>query len=214
MKSLELPYIDGLENMDTEQFALAMERGAAKDAIASAAWKEYPYKPDCWFSVARSRTHLAVEFRVRGLDLRSVELRDNGHSWEDSCCEFFIAHPSDGTYYNFEMTCAGFLLAAKRKSREDSVLLESSALKRVLRHASLSPEARDIKGGIFSWSIAMLIPFDLIGMDGDDLPKVIRANFYKCGDMTATPHYVSWSPVGTPSPDFHRPEYFGELVTK
>ena len=26
------------------------------------------------------------------------------------------------------------------------------------------------------------------------------------------PHYGAWSPVGTPKPDFHRPEFFGELV--
>lgn len=25
------------------------------------------------------------------------------------------------------------------------------------------------------------------------------------------PHYVSWNPIGTSSPDFHRPEYFGVL---
>ena len=41
--------------------------------------------------------------------------------------------------------------------------------------------------------------------------KTFRANFYKCGDMLSVPHYVTWNPVGTPKPDYHRPEYFGEL---
>jgi len=29
--------------------------------------------------------------------------------------------------------------------------------------------------------------------------------------MLSNPHYVTWNPVGTEQPDYHRPEYFGEL---
>ena len=43
-----------------------------------------------------------------------------------------------------------------------------------------------------------------LGIDPENLPKKIRANFYKCGDKTAHPHYVSWAPINTPQPDFHR----------
>ena len=210
MKTLEVPFIDGLEKMSPEEFSEKMELGGAKDAVNEAPWKEFPYKPDCFFTIARSKSHLAVKFRVRGLDLRSMELEDCGRSWEDSCCEAFFAHPSDGTYYNFEMTCAGSLLCGKRFDRNNFTLLDADTLKRVIRHCSLSKEPRDIKGGIHSWSVAMLIPFDLIGIE--KFPLVLRANFYKCGDLTATPHYVCWSPVGTSTPDFHRPEYFGELI--
>lgn len=196
--------------MSPEDFSEALERFGAKDAVNEAPWEDFPYKPDCFFTIARSSGCLAVEFRVRGLDLRSMELEDCSRSWEDSCCEFFIAHPTDGTYYNFEVTCAGALLCGKRKDRNNFTLLSAESLKRVRRHCSLSKEPRDIKGGIHSWSIALLIPFDLI--DIQELPSSLRGNFYKCGDKTATPHYVSWSPVHTPSPDFHRPEFFGELV--
>jgi hypothetical protein len=40
----------------------------------------------------------------------------------------------------------------------------------------------------------------------------LRANFYKCADNTRIPHYVSWNPIEVASPDFHRPEFFGELL--
>ena len=40
---------------------------------------------------------------------------------------------------------------------------------------------------------------------------VLKANFYKCGDKLSVPHYLSWNPVTTEKPDFHRPEYFGLL---
>ncbi|MDE6269894.1 MAG: hypothetical protein K2M12_03440, partial [Muribaculaceae bacterium] len=41
--------------------------------------------------------------------------------------------------------------------------------------------------------------------------KQLRANFYKCGDLLSTPHFLSWNRVDTPHPDFHRPEYFGAI---
>ncbi len=38
-----------------------------------------------------------------------------------------------------------------------------------------------------------------------------RANFYKCGDRTSHPHWLTWSVIDLPEPDFHRPEFFGTL---
>ena len=40
----------------------------------------------------------------------------------------------------------------------------------------------------------------------------MRANFYKCGDKTVTPHYLAWNPIHTPAPAFHRPQDFGRLI--
>ena len=40
----------------------------------------------------------------------------------------------------------------------------------------------------------------------------IRANCFKCGDLTEVEHYFSWNPVDSPTPNFHRPEDFGRMV--
>lgn len=42
--------------------------------------------------------------------------------------------------------------------------------------------------------------------------KTIRANFYKCGDALKKPHFLSWSPINIEKPDFHRPDFFGEIT--
>ena len=106
--------------MTLQELDLAMEKSAAKFAVCENNWpKEAPYTPDCNGSIARTASHLAVMFHVRGLDLRATQIEDNGRSWEDSCCEFFVTDPYDGTYYNFELTCIGSLLSSKRKSRLD-----------------------------------------------------------------------------------------------
>ena len=215
VKRIRVPFIEGLENMTLQELDLAMEKSAAKFAVCENNWpKEAPYTPDCNGSIARAASHLAVMFHVRGLDLRATQIEDNGRSWEDSCCEFFVTDPYDGTYYNFELTCIGSLLSSKRKSRLDSVLREKEDVARVIRHSSLAHEETEISDRIFSWTVAMLIPYDLIGIDRDNVPVSVRGNFYKCGDLTAHPHFLSWNPIGTPKPDFHRPEYFGELILR
>jgi len=38
-----------------------------------------------------------------------------------------------------------------------------------------------------------------------------RVNFYKCADDTSHPHWLTWSPVDLPEPNFHHPQSFGIL---
>lgn len=212
MNTIKVPFIEGIEKMSYEEMDMAMETGAAKSFIGCVNWQEYPYRPDVAFSVARSRTHLAVLYHVRGLDLRAMAMEDNGNVWEDSCCEFFAADPSDGTYYNFEMNCIGTLLASKRKNRQDFRYFGKDELGQVVRHSSLERKEYGLTDGPYSWQTAICIPFSLVGINPDNLPGKIRANFYKCADKSAHPHFLSWNPVEIPEPDFHRPDYFGELL--
>lgn len=215
VKRIKVPFIEGLETMNLQELDLTMEKGAAKFAVCENNWpKDAPYTPDCNGSIARSKTHLAVMYHIRGLDLRATAMEDNGNSWEDSCCEFFVTDPYDGTYYNFELTCIGSLLSSKRKSRIDSKLQDPALLSRVIRYSSLEHKPMEISDKVFGWTVVMLIPFELIGIDRDNIPVSVRGNFYKCGDLTAHPHFLSWNPIQTAKPDFHRPEFFGELILR
>ncbi len=212
-KKISVPFAEGLESMDFRTLDLTMETKASKFAVCENNWpKAAPYAPDCSGSIARSSTHLAVMFHVRGLDLRGTVLEDGGPCWEDSCCEFFVTHPYDGTYYNFEMNCLGSLLCSKRTSRSNSTPLSKEQLSKVIRHSSLKREEVEASGTIHEWTVAMLNPLEIIGIYPEALPVSIMGNFYKCGDKTAHPHFLSWNPIKTAKPDFHRPEYFGELI--
>ena len=66
-----------------------------------------------------------------------------------------------------------------------------------------------------SWTIRLFVPLGCIaalyGRTEFHRGDRIRANFYKCGDETETPHYGAWNFIDLPSPDFHRPEFFGEI---
>ena len=213
MKTLKIPFIENLEKMPYEDLDMALETGGAKSFIGEVCWPDrFPYHPDTSFAIARSRTHIAVLYHVRCLDLRAMALEDNGPVWEDSCCEFFASDPHDGTYYNFEMNCIGTLLGAKRRNREVCTHYPPERLADVTRYSTLARKQRDLSGKIFGWSVGMAVPLEMIGIDPSHLPSSIRANFYKCADMTAHPHFLAWNRVVSPTPDFHRPDFFGELL--
>ena len=212
MKQIKVPYIAEAETLSFDDLDKVMETEGAKDFISEVNWEEFPYKPAVSFRIARSESHLVIIYNVRGLDLRAAALEDNGSVWEDSCCEFFISHPTDGTYYNFELNCIGTLLAAKRRSRNDADMFGPEELSIIIRHTTLERKEYEENGSIYCWSNAIAIPFDLMGMDATALPASARANFYKCADKAAHPHYLSWNRIEIPSPDFHRPDFFGELI--
>ncbi len=215
---LKLPYAPELDKAhDLKSFSNILEKaadasGAGKGVTDYVNWPEtFPYRPECKFITGWCETGIGILFHVTGLDLRAKAMKNNDRTWEDSCCEFFVADTSDGTYYNFEMNCIGTLLVGKRKDRKDCIHFSDNQIEEIHQFSSLERREMNINDKEFSWSIGMFIPFELIGIDPKNMPTSIRANFYKCGDLTAHPHYLSWAPIDTPTPDFHRPEFFGIL---
>lgn len=209
MRTLRVPLIADFEEVDLDT---ALELEGARFQVDQVNWPaEFPYAPLCAGRIARTEESLVVDFRVSGLDLRAQNTEDNGTQWEDSCVEFFVENPDGSEYYNFEVNPLGKVLAAKGAGRDNRVKRPAEEMAQILRTAKYEG-AQDFQGGIWDWRVTLVIPFELLGADPDNLPAKLRANFYKCGDKTAHPHFLSWSPIGTESPDFHRPEFFGELI--
>ena len=42
--------------------------------------------------------------------------------------------------------------------------------------------------------------------------REMRCDLYKCGDLLAKPHYMSWNPVHSEKPNFHRPQDFDTCI--
>jgi len=66
-----------------------------------------------------------------------------------------------------------------------------------------------------TWTVAYRLPVDLLKKYCQVItpaPQVSwRANFYKCADKTSHPHWLTWSLVNFPKPNFHLPQSFGVL---
>ena len=172
-------------------------------------WEEFPYKPTVTVRLGYSSSALAILFEVEENHVRAVTMEDCGPVWEDSCCEFFVAAPAGDGYFNFEMNCAGTLLAAKRQSQTEYEFLSESQMSEIQRLTSLPHAPIDSVGDGQKYWIAEVIPFSILGLD--EAPKSIMANFYKCGDNCQKPHFLSMAPISTPSPCFHCPKFFQEV---
>ncbi|OAV76184.1 hypothetical protein Barb7_00143 [Bacteroidales bacterium Barb7] len=211
MEKLKVPYLPQLDRLDLPSAGSAMEHKALRKYINTVNWEAYPYKPVAVFDIARTDTNLYIRFFVRGSSLKALHLADGSPVFTDSCVEFFMKKDGDTKYMNFEFNCIGTCDASRRQSRNDKQSLTPEEYAAVRRHSSLTKKAMEEQNGIYAWELTVAIPFTVMGLDPQHLPEKITGNFYKCADDTETPHYLSWNPVHTPHPDFHRPEFFGDI---
>jgi hypothetical protein len=184
------------------------------ESIGVVDWeKEYPYKPQVRFRIAHTDDAFLVNYRVTEKSVMAHYGEDNGEVWTDSCVEFFSMPGGDDLYYNIECNCIGTILLAVGKGREDRERATADVLGRVKRWSSLGREPFEERVGECTWEVALYIPYSVFfkhqitSLDG----KTVRANFYKCGDKLQTPHFLSWNKIDIAQPDFHRPDFFGEL---
>ena len=165
------------------------------------------------FALGHDGSNIYLLFHVVEPQVRAVNTEFNSPVWEDSCVEFFISLGGDKNYYNFEINAIGTVLGAYGPDRHQRHHLSDALLSQVTTTPSLGRDP--IKNGEqpTQWNMKVVIPIkalhyskldSLSGIDG-------HANFYKCGDKLKHPHFLSWKPVLTSSPDFHTPRYFGQL---
>lgn len=208
-RHIEAPFIRNIESLRDSDVRLVMRDRLEPQPINCLNWSDYPYAPKVSVRVAHSDDALALLFEVEEEHLRAVTTQSNGPVWEDSCVEFFVENPSGEGYFNFEVSCIGTALAALRRSRTDATHFGDEQLSQVRCFGSLPHAPIDSFGEGQQWWMVEIIPFALLGVER--APKSIRCNFYKCGDKCRRPHYLSWSPVISDEPNFHRPECFGTV---
>lgn len=211
MNTLKVPKIIPATNSAEELqeiFATLTANG-----ITNCNWpEEYPYIPEASFKIFHDGTNIYLQFEVTEKDIHSKITEDFGEVWTDPCVEMFIAPDSD-TYYNFECTCIGKMLVACHATGKETERMPLDTLATIKRIPKLGIDNFDLREGENSWSIIEIIPATTLfnhkieSWDG----KTMRANFYKCGDNLPTPHFLSWNKIDYPRPNFHLPEYFGEI---
>ncbi|MEA5081999.1 MAG: carbohydrate-binding family 9-like protein [Dysgonamonadaceae bacterium] len=161
--------------------------------------------------VAHDNENLFLLYKVEGEQLRAVNTKDFESVWEDSCVEFFMQREGEQEYRNFECNALGTLLASKRFSRDTAVKL-TDQMPGIFRFSTIYHRYQN-DTEVSDWSLYLEIPKSALGFQQDEslAGQNIRGNFYKCGDETPEPHFLSWSPIETEKPDFHQPKFFGLL---
>ena len=157
----------------------------------------------CWDSKALHVRLRAVEAQVRAEQTGLLDM-----PCEDSCLEFFFAPVAgDDRYFNIEYNPNASLFLGLGRNRSDYIRLI------LTEPFSFDPKPVRTADG---WEISYRVPFDFVRLFFPEFaPKsgdVMRANCFKCGDLTPQEHYLSWNPVTSANPDFHRPCDFGEMI--
>jgi hypothetical protein len=173
--------------------------------------REYPAKPVVQFKLVRIKDGLLLKFYVQEDFTRATFTVDNQGVYKDSCVELFIDPSGDGTYYNFEFNALGTLLLGFGADRNKREVALPEITSRVKRLSSLGTIPFDAVQGKSPWQLTVMIPYTAfwhhpaLSLDG----KQVKGNLQKCGDDLPVPHYLTWNPIPTAVPDYHRPEYFG-----
>ena len=125
----------------------------------------------------------------------------------DSCLEWFFSPlEGDKRYLNIEMNPNCCLYLGLGTGRGDLVrLLPQGGARALNARCVRTPDG---------WDLYYELPYRLIRLFFPEFVPAgrLHGNFYKCGDLTAQEHYLAWNPVEVPTPDFHRPEFFGDLL--
>ncbi len=212
MKNLQVTYIETLEKVSLNNASLLLENLADLHRLECINWKEYPNRPAVGFRIGHTEDMVLLKFYVTENSIRALETEVNGKVYQDSCVEFFIS--MDGhNYYNFEFNCIGTPHVAWGEGRHGRQHLSPEVVRKIQVRSSLGTAPFDVRTGDFTWELVTLIPASVLVNDpGLSFAGLAAfANFYKCGDELPEPHFVTWSPVPTPQPDFHRPEFFGKI---
>jgi hypothetical protein len=138
--------------------------------------------------------------------------------YKNSCVEFFVNPNSDkdDRYLNFEINAAGTLLlglGVNRHGRKRFIIENFKELFNI-KSSVTKENLADYKGDY--WTVEYSIPFTFLEEIYGKLDMTsghrLEANFYKCGDETKYPHYGCWNKLENKELDFHRSEYFGDLI--
>lgn len=213
---LQVSYLTGLNrHLPIKEVSDTLDT-LPKFRIAHAPWPAYNYVPAVSFSLAHSRDCLFLKYYVSENAIRARYRQTNDPVYKDSCVEFFIAFNEESSYYNFEFNCVGTCLAGFGKGRENRQFLPEAVIEKIKRWAVMQTIAGDKNDSTTSWQLTLIIPIEVFcqhqlvslqGMRG-------KANFYKCGDDLPQPHYLAWNNIVAEKPDFHLPEFFGNVVFK
>jgi hypothetical protein len=214
VKTLEVNELEfSSENPGLDEISEKLDRMNIKNPVEVLNWKGFDYKPDVRFSIAYTGHEILLKYYVTEQWFKAEKTDTNTEVYEDSCVEFFISTSDDGIYYNLEFNGIGTCLMGSGTGRENRKRSAPEIISNIRRSTSAGEKSiSEISGG-YSWTITIAIPFNVFFHHKitELTGKTFRANFYKCGDKLSVPHFVTWNPVRTEKPDYHRPEYFGLL---
>ena len=172
--------------------------------------------PEVKVKIAYDDEALYLLFEVHDQYVKAVHTGYQADVWKDSCVEFFFT-PGENRrfgYFNLEINCSGHALfqfwengVVTEISKKDFGRIEIyHTLPKIIVEEIVSP---------LTWFVEYRLPVEILKkytrVTKPEPGKKWRINLYKCADETSHPHWLMWAKIDNDKPNFHLPEYFGEL---
>ena len=211
MEKLEIPF-STVPGIPSPEDVISYLKELQPIAIDKNPWPQYSHSVKASYSIAHNGNAIFLKYHVVE-DHMLAGSSTNGDIHKDSCVEFFIAFEDDNSYYNLEFNSLGWGKIGYGADRENRTLLSASLINRVATSCRINSSAKKNGDKLFTWEMVLVIPLAIFCHHNFSSFKVLRArgNFYKCGDNMPEPHFLTWSLIKSPTPDFHQKEYFAEI---
>lgn len=176
-------------------------------------WPEHSYKPDVKFVIAHDCDKIYLKFDVNEDVTAALATEDDADVHKDSCVEFFVS--VDGkSYYNYETNAIGALKLHYKDSERNKSLASQEVLDSIERVSTFPRKAfTEAEATTNKWSMMLVMPKESMFQHKIEsfAGLTMSANFYKCGDDLSKPHYLTWSKIDAPAPNFHLTEFFDTI---
>ena len=173
-------------------------------SLAHTGWLP-PCPVAAWAQACHDGQRLCLRMEAEESPVQATITSSLEHVSRDSCLEFFFAPDSGARYFNFELNPLGTLCLGFGAERPARVRQVPKDLGQFQIEPFFTPKG---------WGVTFAVPVGFVRLYCPEfaLSGEAAANFYKCGDDTPAPHYLAWSPLSSPAPDFHRRQDFGRLI--
>lgn len=212
MKNLFIKKLNSKPQISLGEASYNLENQTVLHRIDQLNWEDFDYCPNVRFRIGHTESEIWLKYYVTEKFILAREIKTNGDVYKDSCVEFFISFDAIN-YYNFEFNAIGTTHVAFGEGRENRQFVLTEIIDKIKIQSSLGNQPFEEKEGDFNWEIMIRIPIKVFAFSKLNSwnKRPARANFYKCGDETSVPHYISWNKINTANPDYHRPEFFGKI---
>ena len=168
-------------------------------------WPGFDYVPKTTAKLLYNDFGIYLRLETDESPLLARFRNQNDDVCRDSCMEFFCRpNENDPRYLVFEFNPFGTMHFAIRKS-----LTEAETPAQDKHFFNVTTLVDDKK-----WVLSFCIPFAFIDEKFGSHTKTMYGNLYKCGDDLPQRHYVTYYPVKTEAPAFHKPEFFGKFILR
>ncbi|WP_183580215.1 carbohydrate-binding family 9-like protein [Mucilaginibacter sp. X5P1] len=211
MKELQVLEIENdVEVVDINKISVLLENYKKYQPIQQICWQDFPDKPSVAFSMNYNLRNIFLKYFIWDESVRVVNFNINDRVYEDSCVGFFVSFDDGNSYYNLEFNCLGICRAGYGKNKEDRVLLSTETITQIICKPHFMSSRITGKTN-FYWELTLSIPISIFKSEPDLKLKgrSVKANFYKSGDFSPKPNFLSWTRIESEQPDFHLPQFFG-----